>query len=72
MQKPEIKLYIFLILFLLFSPISTHAISLDGENLLDNSENKIIGDARAIESNLTFFKQNKIQTVTINSTKLPF
>ena len=48
MQKPEIKLYIFLILFLLFSPISTHAISLDGENLLDNSENKIFGDSKIL------------------------
>ena len=42
MQKSEIKLTIVLIVFLLFSPISIHAISFDGENFFDNSENEII------------------------------
>ena len=38
MQKSEIKISVVLIIFLLSSPISTHAISYDGEIFLDNSE----------------------------------
>jgi len=55
MQESEIKLTIVLIVFLLFSPISIHAISFDEQNLIDNSENKIIIDSKIIDINLIFF-----------------
>jgi len=65
MQKPEIKISIVLILFLLFSPISTHAISFDGENFFDNSENKIITDSGIIDIDSDFFLENNFKRYLI-------
>jgi subtilisin family serine protease len=65
MQKSEIQLSIFLILFLLFSPISTHAISLDGEIFFDNSENKIINDSKIISIDSDFFLENNFKRYLI-------
>ncbi|MDC0387846.1 S8 family serine peptidase [Nitrosopumilus sp.] len=65
MQKSEIQLSIFLILFLLFSPISTHAISFDDENFFDNSENKIINDSKIIDIDSDFFLENNFKRYLI-------
>ena len=70
MQKSEIQLSIFLILFLLFSPISTHAISLDGEIFFDNSENKIINDSKIIGIDSDFFLENNFKRYLIFGTNL--
>jgi len=65
MQKSEIKLTIVLILFLLFSPISIHAISFEGENFFDNSENKIIFDSKIIDVDSDFFLENNFKRYLI-------
>jgi len=65
MQKSEIKIYIFLILFLLFSPISTHAISFDDEIFFDNSENQLITDSEIIDINSDFFIENNFKRYLI-------
>jgi len=65
MQKSEIQLSIFLILFLLFSPISTNAISLDGGNFFSNSENKIIDDSKIIGIDSDFFLENNFKRYLI-------
>ena len=65
MQKSEIQLSIFLILFLLFSPISTHAISFDDEIFFDNSKNKIINDSKIIDIDSDFFLENNFKRYLI-------
>ena len=65
MQKSEIKLSIVLILFLLFSPISIHAISFEGEIFFDNSENKIIFDSKIIDVDSDFFLENNFKRYLI-------
>ena len=72
MQKPEIKLSIVLTLFLLFSPISTHAISFDEQNFIDNSETKIINDSKIIDIDSDFFLENTFKRYLIfGPTSLP-
>ena len=72
MQKSEIKLSIVLILFLLFSPITTHAISFDEQNIVDNSKNKIIVDSKIIDIESNFFLENNYKRYLIfGSTSLP-
>jgi len=72
MQKSEIKITIVLILFLLFSPISIHALPFDGQNSFDNSENKIITDSEIIDINSNFFLENKFKRYLIfGSNSLP-
>ena len=58
MQKSEIKISIVLILFLLFSPISIHAIPLDGEIFFNDSENKMITHSKIIDVDSNFFSEN--------------
>jgi subtilisin family serine protease len=65
MQKSEIQLSIVLILFLLFSPISTHAISFDEETFFGNSENKIINDSKIIDVESDFFLENNFKRYLI-------
>ena len=65
MQKSEIKLTIVLIVFLLFSPISIHAISFDGENFFDNSENEIIVESEIIGIDSDFFLENNFKRYLI-------
>ena len=65
MQKSEIKLFIVLIVFLLFSPISIHAISFDGENFFDNSENEIIVESEIISIDSDFFLENNFKRYLI-------
>jgi len=72
MQKSEIKITIVLILFLLFSPISIHALPFDGQSSFDNSENKIITDSEIIDINSNFFLENKFKRYLIfGSNSLP-
>ncbi|WP_067958154.1 S8 family serine peptidase [Nitrosopumilus sp. Nsub] len=72
MQKSEIKITIVLILFLLFSPISIHALPFDGQNSFDNSENKIITDSEIIDINSNFFVENNFKRYLIfGSNSLP-
>jgi len=61
MQKSEIKISVVLIIFLLSSPISTHAISYDGEIFLDNSEKKIISSSNIIDIDSDFFLENNFK-----------
>ena len=65
MQKPEIKLSIVLIVFLLFSPISIHANPFDGETFFDNSENKVIPNSEIIDINSNFFLENNFKRYLI-------
>jgi len=65
MQKPDIKISIVLILFLLFSPISSHAISFDGETFFGNSENKIITDSKILDIDSDFFLENNFKRYLI-------
>ena len=65
MQKSEIQLSIFLILFLLFSPISTYAISLDGQNFFNNLENKPIHDSKIMAIDSNFFLENNFKRYLI-------
>ena len=72
MQKSETILSIVLILFLLFSPISTHAISFDEEIFFDNSENGVINDSKIIDIDSNFFLENNFKRYLIfGSTSLP-
>ena len=65
MLNTEIKISVVLILFLLFSPISTHAISFDGENFFDNSENEIIVESEIIGIDSDFFLENNFKRYLI-------
>ena len=58
MQKSEIKLFIVLMIFLLFSPISIHAFPLDEQNFFENHKSEIISDSKIIEINSDFFVEN--------------
>ena len=72
MQKSETKIFIVLIVFLLFSPISIHAFPLDEQNFLDNSQSKIFSDSKIIEIDSDFFIENNFKRYLIfGSTTLP-
>jgi len=65
MQKPKVIIPVVLILFLLFSPISTHANSFDDEIFFDNSKNKIISDSKIIDIDSNFFLENNFKRYLI-------
>ena len=65
MQKPKVIIPVVLILFLLFSPISTHANSFDDEFFFDNSKNKIISDSKIIDIDSNFFLENNFKRYLI-------
>ena len=72
MKKSEIKIFIVLTIFLLFSPIGVHAFPLDEQNFFDNSESKIISDSKIIEIDSDFFIENNFKRYLIfGSTSLP-
>ena len=61
-----------LIFFLLFSPISIHALPFDEQYFFDDSESKIISDSKIIEVNSDFFHENNFKRYLIfGSTALP-
>ena len=75
MRKSEIQLSIFLILFLLFSPISIHANPFDGETFFDNSQNKVIPNSEIIDIDSNFFLENNFKIcrkVGLNSVSVIF
>jgi len=65
MQKPKVIIPVVLILFLLFSPISTHANSFDDEIFFDNSKNKIVSDSKIIDIDSNFFLENNFKRYLI-------
>ena len=66
MHKPEIKIPTILILFLVFSGVSTvYAISIDGKSLFENSQNKLIHDSKIIDISPNFFLENNFKRYLI-------
>jgi len=65
MQKSEIQIFVFLIIFLLFSPISTNAILYDENNFFDDSQNHLITNSGIIDINSDFFIENNFKRYLI-------